>query len=431
MLCKIFSHTNILYIFLIGTLILPCSKLFPQSGWVPLNSGTTVNLFDVHCVTNNIVYSVGYSGSLPFPDGNVIKTTNSGINWISQYNNGVAANTALVSLFFVDENTGWLVGYENAIYKTTNGGNNYFPQTFPGVWHETLFENSLTGWIVGEWGLDGIAIKTTNGGNSWVIKTTYPLKHFTGIDFINENTGFISVRNGIILKTTNSGNNWVEFNQGTNLSFYSITFPSSTTGFVAGLQQSVYKTTNSGTNWFAVAENLGHYVNSLEMINNQFGFLAGGFEFNSGVIRATNDGGINWYQQYSSNLELKSVSFVNSSIGFCVGMNGQIVRTTNGGGSLNVNQISTEIPLLSSLMQNYPNPFNPITKIRFNLSKSSKIKLIVYDNLGNEIETIANLSLMHGLYETDFNASNLSSGIYFYKIITEDYSETKKMILIK
>ncbi len=88
------------------------------------------------------------------------------------------------------------------------------------------------------------------------------------------------------------------------------------------------------------------------------------------------------------------------------------------------------------LYQNYPNPFNPSTVIRYSIpsdvkSQTSNVSLKVYSNLGKEIMTLVNEKQNAGSYEVKFNGSNLSSGIYFYKLETGDFSETKRMILLK
>jgi hypothetical protein len=89
------------------------------------------------------------------------------------------------------------------------------------------------------------------------------------------------------------------------------------------------------------------------------------------------------------------------------------------------------VPEDFSLSQNYPNPFNPVTNIEFMVSKSSFVKLAVFDVSGREVETLVNQSMSAGSYKADWNATKYSSGIYFYSITTENYHETKKMILIK
>ena len=97
----------------------------------------------------------------------------------------------------------------------------------------------------------------------------------------------------------------------------------------------------------------------------------------------------------------------------------------------NVNLISQQVPESFKLSQNYPNPFNPSTSIKFSLPNSSFTTLKVYNLVGQEIETLVNENLNAGTYEATLNGANLTSGIYFYKINADGYSETKKMMLIK
>ena len=83
------------------------------------------------------------------------------------------------------------------------------------------------------------------------------------------------------------------------------------------------------------------------------------------------------------------------------------------------------------LEQNYPNPFNPSTTIRFSLPQRSDIALVIYDELGNEIRTLVSGDHEAGTYEVDFDATGLSSGIYFYQIKSASFSETRKLVLMK
>lgn len=90
-----------------------------------------------------------------------------------------------------------------------------------------------------------------------------------------------------------------------------------------------------------------------------------------------------------------------------------------------------ETPQVFNLEQNYPNPFNSSTMIKYQLGKSENVKLVVYDITGKEIVTLVNAKQDAGKYEVNFNAGNLSSGIYFYKLITDNFTDTKKLILVK
>jgi hypothetical protein len=89
------------------------------------------------------------------------------------------------------------------------------------------------------------------------------------------------------------------------------------------------------------------------------------------------------------------------------------------------------IPTVYDLSQNYPNPFNPSTKIKFSLPESGMVSLKIYDILGREVATLINEELPASYQTVDFNASNLSTGIYFYRINVNNYTSVKKMILIK
>ncbi|MBK8552848.1 MAG: T9SS type A sorting domain-containing protein [Ignavibacteria bacterium] len=101
-----------------------------------------------------------------------------------------------------------------------------------------------------------------------------------------------------------------------------------------------------------------------------------------------------------------------------------------------IKQISSEVPSSFMLYQNFPNPFNPMTKIKFDIPQTKgntgeNIRLIIYDQLGKEIERLVDNNLNYGSYEVSWYAGKYSSGMYFYKLISDDFSFTKKMLLLK
>ncbi|NOS84601.1 MAG: T9SS type A sorting domain-containing protein [Ignavibacteria bacterium] len=96
-----------------------------------------------------------------------------------------------------------------------------------------------------------------------------------------------------------------------------------------------------------------------------------------------------------------------------------------------ITPVSNEVPNAFSLEQNYPNPFNPVTNIKFAVAKTGLVTLKVYDISGREVAQFVNQDLNAGTYNFDFNASHLSSGIYFYRLSTNNYTDTKKMVLVK
>ena len=99
--------------------------------------------------------------------------------------------------------------------------------------------------------------------------------------------------------------------------------------------------------------------------------------------------------------------------------------------------ITTEIPSKYDLAQNYPNPFNPVTNLEFGIpalrgeSKFGFVTLKVYDMLGKEVATLVNEKLNPGTFRVEFDADNLTSGVYFYRLTTESFSDTKRMMLVK
>ncbi len=111
---------------------------------------------------------------------------------------------------------------------------------------------------------------------------------------------------------------------------------------------------------------------------------------------------------------------------------GEIYHKMNLTGNPNgIIQINPEIPKIYNLTQNYPNPFNPVTKIRFQLPKNGFVSMEIYDALGRNLTTLVNEDLNPGVYEVEWNAASQPSGIYFYRITASEFSEVKKMVLVK
>ena len=111
--------------------------------------------------------------------------------------------------------------------------------------------------------------------------------------------------------------------------------------------------------------------------------------------------------------------------------NAMLIRKDFTFSPVSVQNISNEVPEKFSLGQNYPNPFNPSTNIKFNLKTTGIVKLAVYDITGREVAQLVNSSLTPGTYQYTFDGSGLSSGAYFYRLETDGFVETKKMLLVK
>ena len=119
--------------------------------------------------------------------------------------------------------------------------------------------------------------------------------------------------------------------------------------------------------------------------------------------------------------------------GWASGEGGTILHTTDGGGVVSVERSDNSSSMVEQylLSQNFPNPFNPSTIITFQIPKTGLVTLKIYDVLGRQVTTLVNEELNVGKHETVFDASRISSGIYFYQLKAGSFVQTKKMILIK
>ena len=126
---------------------------------------------------------------------------------------------------------------------------------------------------------------------------------------------------------------------------------------------------------------------------------------------------------------LRGVYFVNEANGWAVGSNGVILHYHET--VTNSNDKNVQTPDKFILSQNYPNPFNPSTTIQYSIPESGNVSLKVFNILGEEVADLVNKFQQHGIYKMNFNAGDLSSGIYFYSLNVNNYSSVKKMILLK
>jgi photosystem II stability/assembly factor-like uncharacterized protein len=393
-----------------------------QQGWYQLNSGTSQSFGSVH-------FTSAYTGYVSGESGRILKTTNGGLNWVTQTS---GTTVGLGSICFTNDSTGYILGGANnycLILKTTNGGLNWVQQyTGTTPLGSIYFVDLNTGYGVGAYTF----AKTTNAGLNWHFQSSN-IYGLSNIHFTDSNTGYVCGTDGRIMKTVNGGFSWTNLVSGTTLYLYSISFPNATTGYIAGgglifpnFWHIILKTTNSGNTWTNQMFS-GSPLYTIFFNNTDTGYAAGEY----GRILKTTNGGVNWISQVSSTGSyLTEMFFYDINIGYCVGGYGVILKTTNGGVT-GLMPVGNEIPKEYKLYQNYPNPFNPLTKIKFQLKDAGLAQLVIYDILGKEVAALVNEALKPGTYEIDFDGSNYTSGIYYYKFMSGDYSETKKLVLIK
>lgn len=391
------------------------SSLTAQNGWILQTQIDTSEGF-LSIKFNNSAF-----GYISGRNGAALITTNSGNNWVLSATN---VSNNILSLLFLNDNTGYGCGTNGLVLKTTNQGMNWvtYNQGFSeSLWSISFFDIN-TGFITGDVGKIRV---TTNSGNNWSYPLTPPLSYDYRCSYILNNVAYISK-----YKSTNRGLDWFAYNgmliDATGMKIFtdSIWYGCSSGGHFV-------KTTDGGQNWYDNSFS-NNPLWALSFVDTGTGYVAGV----NGVYKTTN-AGLNWDLVYSNpNYSFRSVYAINKDTVYAVGFNtttfnGILVKTTTGGSPIGIQPISNYIPKEYYLEQNYPNPFNPSTNIKFDIRKTSFVMLHVYDVTGRLIHTLVNEELNAGSYQVDFDGTNLSSGIYYYKLLTVDFAVTKKMVLLK
>jgi hypothetical protein len=361
-------------------------------------------------------------------DGEIYMTTNGGYKWERIFSFG--GSSFINDIKFSKTNK--LIGYANSdppngsgtpfkILKTTNGGLNWvtlspiFANNYFGAVRSSCVTDENHYWMGLNCSFCGVPklAFTTNGGVNWQQNTLQISNHFVEpIEFTTDNSlGYCSSYGGTftyyIHRTINGGFSW--------------------------------------TNYYILPIESGQPLNSLNWIEGTSNWYFSSSSISLDAIYKSTNNGVNWSPMVINNDhdQVINLSFIrknNSIWGYASTYNGKIfklIRDTAVISSIKLE--SNNVPDKFSLGQNYPNPFNPTTKIRFSIANgfpmktfgNDKVVLIVYDVMGREVETLVNESLKPGTYETSFDGSMLNSGVYFYKLITDGYTETRKMLLIK
>jgi hypothetical protein len=358
------------------------------------------------------VYCFAVKDSFLFAGANgygVYMSSNNGLLWIK-----TSLGNKSVNVLNVRDNNIYAGTSNNGVYRSCNNGLTWNQTNLNSSTIYSLASNDL--YILA--GYDNGIYKSTDKGESW----NYLIFASTRSLFVRENYVYAGSMEGIYVSTT-SGQN---FFYGTLTSNYILSVIYHNNYLYAGsAYYGVYKSTNNGLNWYHTSLDSVSNYSFASYCNNIF---AGG---TYGVYLSSNDGA-NWFRK---NEGMTGNYWVTSLIIF----NGYIFAGTPNHGlwrrSLTdfvaVNKIGVEIPSSYTLNQNYPNPFNPSTFIKYQITKNSSVSLKVFDALGREVEILINEKQSPGTYEVHFNGSNLPSGIYFYKLETDNFSDVKKMVLIK
>lgn len=432
-----------------------------EAQWVQQTLPYTGTLYSLKFVNQNTGFVSLYSTTENNTTlGYFMKTTNAGFNWT------LINNYYVFGFQFLDSLNGYSHGRDytgnDLLFKTTNCGNSWdsLQISLDNGYADISFLSFDTGWICGFNGNNGTIWKTVNGGLTLIPQYTTGMTSMDKIFFLKEKVngeyvGWCS-QGSFLRKTTNSGINWTQISTLPKPTVTKMYFINQDTGWFNewGSGGGIFRTTNGGINWIQQNMPSGSQfvirdMNDFHFINKDTGWGVGGSIWFGGtnahgIVWATTNGGVNWgYQLPDTNLNniffYSKIDFLNMNTGWAyAGLSG--IHTTTGGGQIiytSINTINAQVTKGFLLNQNYPNPFNTRTVISYLLFFNSKVQLKIYDITGREISELVNQNQKAGKYELNWNASNLSSGIYLYTLYITDlknnkiYRETKKMILNK
>ena len=402
--------------------------------WTPQVSGVTSSLNCVSTVNANVGWIGGDAGV-------ILLTTNAGTTWVSKANATVGAN-GVYAICGISATT-CLVSTSPAntfVFKTTDGGTTW-AQVFTqvgGFVDDIRMKDATTGFMYGDpvgtrWSL----WKTTNAGTTWDSAGLYLPQAaaeagWNNAMFIDGNAIWFGTNNTKVYKSINFGatGSWVSGATTGSANSYSVAF-NNAKGF-SGTSAAVVST-DAGLTYTATTFLGAGNIYAINAVKNTNKFW---FE-RANIVYASTDNGTTWAAQYTgtAGVTYQAMSIVLSGStlrGWTLSNTGEIIMFDQQNVVTGVNPVYTATtPNNYNLSQNYPNPFNPTTRINFALPKSGLVTLKVYNILGKEVATLVNEVKNIGTYSVDFNASNLSSGIYFYKLEVNGFSEVKKMSLIK
>ncbi len=323
-----------------------------QTIWFELSSNSLNSLHEVQFVSNHTGYAVGENKT-------ILKTTNSGMNWSSLDIGSLSYTPHFYSLHFFNSDTGYVVGSgsggSGSFHKTTNGGLNWTSTEPYEIVYSVHFVSQAIGYAAGYH-----INKTINKGNTWSVYG-FGDHVINSISFSNINTGYAVGKSprfnnpvAKMYKTSDAGVNWLAMTPSSPFPLTDIFFVNDFVGYVSSESGRVLKTTNQGNNWISVfVLGITDDFQSLHFVNENTGFVVG----EGSTIVKTTDGGASWEALISpSNWTLNDVHFINDNTGYAVGGGGTIIKTTNGSTSfsgirLNVKSINEGLyfPLFNSL----------------------------------------------------------------------------------
>jgi photosystem II stability/assembly factor-like uncharacterized protein len=416
--------------------------------WTQTNL-TKTPVFSIHIDEHNpeIIYACTI-------DEGVLKTTNVGLGW--QLLNLNVPQTVQMPFFKIifDPNNSDIayITSQYGLHKSTDGGLSWYLTSLLGSFDHFVYEvsvhpNSSDTVYAGTMGYLGPKdlFRSVDGGNNWTnLNLTGSEEGVAKVLFdpTSPDVIYVGALSKGIYKSTDRGLTWFTINNGLQISdppliksIYSIDLNETNPNILYSDNGGVVKTTNGGQEWFRIDSMLFEIDENIQVrkvakISNKV------YASSSSGLFVTSNDGLSWQQIgtfpiMSLSGEIKEDP-INSS---------EIYISTTAGLYKGIDTVTSvekieDLPMLPILLQNYPNPFNSNTKISFNLDKRRFITIKIYNILGKEVASVLKQTLDTGTHivgwdGTNYSGENLPSGIYFYRLEAEDYTEVKKLIILR
>lgn len=392
--------------------------------WYPKNAG-----FQGHCV-----YTMINNGTMIYAgtQGGGIYYSNNGTTWA----NLSAGMTSTIVYSIIYANSSLFAGTYGGIFKSTNNGNNWYGVN-NGLFDSVTLSLTSNGSSVFAGTQGGGLYRSDNWGASWY-KANNGITSDTvsSLAFLN-NILLAGTRSKGVFRSSNGGQNWLQCSNGISTYSYCLSFCSKGTTLYAGSYSppGFYSSSDNGNSWNNIMQVSYNYVLTSLSFNNAL--VVGIYDYGGGKIYVSKNEGASW-QDVSSGTggfspwkytDIRSSLSYNGS--YYLGTYGKSIYSIPFSQIIGVKQICSTIPDKYILYQNYPNPFNPATKIKYQIADKSNISLKIFDISGKEITTLVEERQSAGTYEVTFDGSSLNSGVYFYRLSSDNFSDTKKFILIK
>jgi|GEM_PF-2910074 len=410
----------------------------PASVWKSQSSGTSQRLNWVKAVSDQIAWIAGNNGT-------ILRTINGGNNWWN-----AAVNLPVVNYWCIDamDDLRAIVPvytqdpvstvYTASIYKTIDGGSNWVKKYEKNdVFINTvkMFDSmngiALADPVQGKW----LVLSTSDGGETWTPQSNAPVQKEGELG--NFGSCWQSIDKGWFgtdkpRAYALSGSSWTELPVALLDHVNTLSFDESGNGMAGDTNTGkMVRTRNWGQNWEAMTPSETAF-SWIAYFNQRFWLTA------TKNLYSSTDLGTTWNLEATAADNLRHMSFTTAAsglYGWAVGRSGTILYYVPR--SVPVEEKKQEsLPEGLVLHQNYPNPFNAETQILYELPYHCRIKLAIYDLLGHELRELINDNQTPGLHEASFNAGQLPSGIYFYKLTAVEadgrsYQLTKKLMLMK